>query len=93
MKKYLLAVYRPDADDGVPPRDVLDKIMQDVRDIREDMKVSRVWIYSGGQDSPSTALRYDCAAATCSRLMGRLWNRKNISAALRSSRPPIWTWP
>ena len=63
MKKYLLAVYQPDADGGVPPRDVLDKIMQNVRDIREDMKASGVWVYSGGLDSPSTA--------TVLRLRGR----------------------
>ena len=54
MKKYLLGVYQLDAEGGMPPRDVLDKIMQDVRDIREDMKASGAWIYSGGLDSPST---------------------------------------
>jgi hypothetical protein len=55
VKKYLLAVYQPDADGDVPTRDVLDKIMQDVRDIREEMKAAGVWIHSGGLDSPSTA--------------------------------------
>lgn len=55
MKKYLLAVYQPLAGADVPPRDVLDKIMQDVRRIREDMKASGVWVYSGGLDSPSSS--------------------------------------
>ncbi|GFZ96681.1 YciI family protein [Dyella caseinilytica] len=55
MNKYLLAVYQPNTDGDVPPREVLDKIMQDVRDIREDMKAAGVWVYSGGLDSPSTA--------------------------------------
>ena len=55
MKKYLLAVYQPGAGE-VPPRDVLDKIMQDVRDIREDMKASGAWVFSGGLNSPNTAV-------------------------------------
>ena len=55
MKKYLLAIYQPGADGEMPPRDELDKIMQDVRNIREDMKASGAWIFSGGLDSPSTA--------------------------------------
>ena len=63
MTQYLLALYQPDAGGGIPPRDVLDKIMQDVQDIREDMKASGVWVYSGGLDSPSTA--------TVLRLRGR----------------------
>ena len=63
MKQYLLALYQPDTGGGIPPRDVLDKIMQDVQDIREDMKASGVWVYSGGLDSPSTA--------TVLRLRGR----------------------
>jgi hypothetical protein len=55
VKKYLLALYQPDVGGEAPSRDVLDKIMQDVQDIREDMKTSGVWVYSGGLDSPSTA--------------------------------------
>ncbi|GLQ94435.1 YciI family protein [Dyella acidisoli] len=55
MKKYLLAIYQPGADGEMPPRDELDKIMQEVRNIREDMKASGAWIFSGGLDSPSTA--------------------------------------
>lgn len=56
MKKYLLAIHQPGADGDIPPRDVLDKIMQDVRNIREDMKASGAWIFSGGLDSPNTAI-------------------------------------
>lgn len=55
MNKYLLAIYQPDADGELPPRNVLDRIMQDVRNIREDMKASGAWIFSGGLNSPSTA--------------------------------------
>ncbi|MFC3650801.1 YciI family protein [Dyella humi] len=55
MKKYLLAIYQPGADGDIPPRNVLDRIMQDVRSIREDMKTSGTWVFSGGLDSPSAA--------------------------------------
>lgn len=55
MKKYLLAIYQPGADGDIPPRDVLDRIMRDVRNIREDMKATGAWVFSGGLDSPSTA--------------------------------------
>lgn len=53
MKKYLLAIYQPDADGNVPSREVLDKIMQDVEAIREDMKATGVWVFSGGLHSQS----------------------------------------
>lgn len=55
MKTYLLAIYPSDAGGEAPPRDVLDKIMQDVRAIREDMKAAGVWVFSGGLDSPRTS--------------------------------------
>ena len=61
MKQYLLSVYQPE---GTPPSpEVLEKIMGDVRDVRDQMKAAGVWVFSGGLNAPSTAtvLRSDGA--------------------------------
>jgi len=55
MKTYLLAIYPPEEGGEAPSREVLDKVMQDVKAIREDMKSDGVWVYSGGLDSPSAS--------------------------------------
>ncbi|GGA37553.1 YciI family protein [Dyella nitratireducens] len=55
MKTYLLAMYQPGAEGDMPSREALEKVMREVRDIREDMKAAGAWIFSGGLDSPSTA--------------------------------------
>jgi hypothetical protein len=55
MKKYLLSIYHPNDNGELPPREVLDKVMQDVREIRENMKAAGAWVFSGGLDSPGTA--------------------------------------
>jgi hypothetical protein len=56
MKTYLLAIHQ-ETDGEVPSREALDKIMQDVERIREDMKAAGAWIFSGGLDAPTTATR------------------------------------
>ena len=53
MKTYLLSVYQPE---GTPPSpDVLEKIMQDLDVLREEMKAAGAWVFSGGLNAPSTA--------------------------------------
>ncbi len=59
MKQYLLSVYQPE---GIPPSpEVLEKIMRDLDDLREEMKAAGAWVFSGGLNAPSTAtvLRFD----------------------------------
>ena len=59
MKQYLLSIYQPE---GIPPSpEVLEKIMQDVGAVREEMKAAGAWVFSGGLNAPDTAtvLRLD----------------------------------
>jgi hypothetical protein len=59
MKQYLLGIYQPE---GTPPSsEVLEKIMQDVNAVREEMKAAGAWVFSGGLNAPDTAtvLRLD----------------------------------
>ena len=58
MKQYLLSMYHPDGD-AVPPPDVLEKIMVDVRSVREAMKQAGAWVFSGGLHPSSTATVVD----------------------------------
>jgi hypothetical protein len=53
MKQYLLSVYQPD---GTPPAPaVLDRIMADVRNVRDEMEAAGVWVFSAGLHPPSSA--------------------------------------
>jgi hypothetical protein len=53
MKQYLLSVYQPD---GPPPdSQTLEKIMRDVRALREEMKAAGAWVFTAGLHPPSTA--------------------------------------
>jgi hypothetical protein len=53
MKQYLLSVYQPDAD-TLPPDD-LEKIMQDVDALDQELRDAGVWVFAGGLHPPSTA--------------------------------------
>ena len=53
MKQYLLSVITPNT--TPPPAERLDAIMRDVDAVREEMRSSGVWVFSGGLNSPSTA--------------------------------------
>jgi hypothetical protein len=59
MKNYLLSVYQPEG--TPPPADVLEKIMQELGTLRDEMKAAGAWVFSGGLNAPSTAtvLRFD----------------------------------
>ena len=53
MKQYLLSVYQPDGEPPAPP--ALEKIMRDVKTVRDEMKGAGAWVFSGGLHAPSTA--------------------------------------
>ena len=53
MKQYLLSVYQPDGPRPAPER--LDRIMRDVRAVRDEMKAAGAWVFSAGLHPPSTA--------------------------------------
>ena len=59
MKNYLLSVYQPEG--TPPPPDVLEKIMQELGTLRDEMKAAGAWVFSGGLNAPTTAtvLRFD----------------------------------
>ena len=58
MKNYLLSVYQPEG--TPPPPDALEKIMAELGTLRDEMKATGAWVFSGGLNAPSTAtvLRY-----------------------------------
>lgn len=57
MKRYLLSVYQPEG--PPPPAEFLNKVMQEVGVIIDDMKKSGAWVFNGPLHpvSTSTVLR------------------------------------
>lgn len=53
MERYLLSVYQPDG--PPPPPAVLDKVMQDVRALRQELKAAGAWVFAAGLHPASTA--------------------------------------
>ena len=53
MKQYLLSIYQPDG--PLPPRDTLDKVMEDMNAFIEETKTAGAWVFNGGLHEPSTA--------------------------------------
>jgi hypothetical protein len=53
MTQYLLSVYQPDGDP--PPPEVLEKIIQDVVAVDQEMQDAGVWVFAGGLHPPGTA--------------------------------------
>jgi hypothetical protein len=52
MTRYLLSVYQPA---GELPAADLDKVMQDVGAVDQEMRDAGVWVFAGGLHAPSTA--------------------------------------
>jgi hypothetical protein len=53
MKQYLLSVYQPD---GEPPAELdLDRIMNDLAALREEMRQADAWVFAGGLHPAETA--------------------------------------
>lgn len=58
MKQYLLSIIQPDGHvpgGSPPPREVLDKIMQDVRKVQQELKAAGAWVFAAGLHHPSSA--------------------------------------
>ena len=53
LKNYLLSIYQPDGDP--PPAPALQKIMRDVKAVRQEMEAAGAWVFSGGLHPPGTA--------------------------------------
>jgi hypothetical protein len=53
MKQYLLSIYQPDG--PVPPREVLAKVMQDVKGMIDEAKSAGVWVFNGGLHPPAAS--------------------------------------
>jgi hypothetical protein len=53
MKQYLLSIYQPDG--PTPPPEVLEKVMQDVGALIQEIKAAGAWVFNGGLNPPSTA--------------------------------------
>lgn len=53
MKQYLLSIYQPDTDP--PPAEVLAEISRQLEALREEMRSTGSWVFSGGLHPPSTA--------------------------------------
>ncbi len=53
MKQYLLSVYQPDG--PIPPPQALEKVMQDVYALREEMKRAGAWVFAAGLHPASSA--------------------------------------
>ena len=53
MTQYLLSIYQPDG--APPPPAVLDKVMHDVRALRQELQAAGAWVFAGGLAPPSTA--------------------------------------
>jgi len=53
MKQYLFTIYQPDG--NPPPKPELDKIMANVRALRDEAKAAGAWVFSAGLHPPSTA--------------------------------------
>ena len=53
MKQYLLSIYQPD---GPPPPSLdLEKVMREIRTIRQQLLDANCWVFAGGLHAPSTA--------------------------------------
>jgi hypothetical protein len=53
MKLYLLSIYQPDG--GVPPPEMLARVMKDIDAMNQELKASGGWVFAGGLHPPSTA--------------------------------------
>ena len=53
MKQCVLSIFPPDGDPAAP--DVLEKVMENVRAVDEEMRAAGAWVFTGGLHEPSTA--------------------------------------
>ncbi|WP_434614157.1 YciI family protein [Arthrobacter sp. A5] len=57
MTQYLLSMYQPDGE--IPPPDFLEKVMQDIDVLNQEIKDAGAWVFTGGlyPANTSTVLR------------------------------------
>ena len=53
MNQYLLSMYQPGEE--VPPPEVLEAVMKDIKALREELKAKGAWVSAAGLYPPSTA--------------------------------------
>ena len=53
MTQYVLNVIQPDEDP--PPPEFLERVMNDVYAVRDEMKAAGAWVFSGGLHRPSAS--------------------------------------
>ncbi len=53
MKQYLLSIYHPD--EPIPVPEVMEKIMQDVSALNEELRAADAWVFAGGLYPSTTA--------------------------------------
>ena len=60
MNQYLLSIYQPEGDGPPPAPEFLERVMRDVRALRQELQTAGAWVFGGGLHPSSTAtvLRY-----------------------------------
>jgi hypothetical protein len=53
MKQYLLSIVQPDG--PIPPPQVLEPIMRNLKALNEELQAAGAWVFTGGLHPPSTA--------------------------------------
>ncbi len=53
MTHYLLSVYQPDG--PIPAPDRMQKIMEDVEALNQEIRAAGAWVFAGGLQPPDTA--------------------------------------
>jgi hypothetical protein len=53
MTHYLLSIYQPD--DVTPEPEVLDRVMEQLAALNNEIKAAGAWVFSAGLHAPSTA--------------------------------------
>lgn len=53
MKTYLLSIYQPD--EGTPDPDFLERVMDELDALNEEMREAGAWVFTGGLHAAATA--------------------------------------
>lgn len=53
MKQYLLTIYQPDG--PTPPPEVLEKVMQELEAVNQEIRAAGGWVFAGGLHPPSAS--------------------------------------
>jgi hypothetical protein len=53
MRQYLLSIFQPAGDP--PPRETLDRIMNDLDALNDELRAAGAWVFAGGLEPPGNA--------------------------------------